>query len=217
MKIVLFIMALLAFGGIKECDSNRPPDKKEIVKTLDATRRFEKASIKAVTLKGAKVRAEQPITQEDLDAVDLGLDQLFAKNIAVGYTNNSMTPKTHDKYEVALFKGGRENDAEGRYSPDYDSYAFQYAGTDYAHPCAMSKEHQCIWIAGQMIRTGAITSNDAWNGMIVHHIIVGDHDRDFSRMSDIVMYEGEHVTLFYEDGEKFQRTETHSTGGHPLY
>ncbi|MBK8150871.1 MAG: hypothetical protein IPK58_22375 [Acidobacteria bacterium] len=47
--------------------------------------------------------------------------------------------------------------------------------------------------------------------------MIGEHTKDFNRVSDVVRYEGEHIVLFHNDRKRYQETADHSKGGsHPI-
>jgi len=47
--------------------------------------------------------------------------------------------------------------------------------------------------------------------------VIAEHERDFSRISNIVRFEGEHIILYYNDRSLYNKTADHSRGGsHPI-
>jgi hypothetical protein len=58
-------------------------------------------------------------------------------------------------------------------------------------------------------------------GMVVAYqpcaFLIGEHTKDFNRISDVVRYEGEHLVLYHNDRKRFNETADHSKGGgHPI-
>jgi hypothetical protein len=47
--------------------------------------------------------------------------------------------------------------------------------------------------------------------------VFAEHERDLSRISNVVRYEGEHIVLYYNDRALYEKTADHSKGGgHPI-
>lgn len=151
-------------------------------------------SFSAQTAKGANVYGAARPSRAMLNAIDKGLDDLFAVARKNGYNNRLR----YSDYSIFIAKADRTKDAAGNYSPDIAVGAAQYAGTDY-------DKGGYIYAAGMVI---------AFNPM---SFVIADHTKGLARVSDIVRYEGEHLVLYHNDRRKYSQTADHSQGGgHPI-
>jgi hypothetical protein len=146
------------------------------------------------TPKGANVYGAAKPSAAMLNAIDNGLDDLFA----VAKKNRYKRRLNYADYSIYIAKADRTKDAAGSYSPDIAVGAAQYAGTEY-------DKGGYIFAAGMVI---------AFNPM---SFVIADHTKELSRVSDIVRYEGEHLVLYHNDRRKYSQTADHSqSGGHPI-
>jgi hypothetical protein len=131
---------------------------------------------------------------ELLNAIDDGFAELFNVAQRHGYRNRMR----FQDYTVFIARADRSKDSQGQYSPDIAVPAQQYAGTDY-------DQGGFIYAAGMVL---------AFNPSA---FVIAEHDRDLSRVSNVVRFEGEHLILYYNDQALYQRTADHSRGGaHPI-
>jgi hypothetical protein len=129
-----------------------------------------------------------------LNAIDGGFAALFEVAQRHGYHSRMR----FEDYTIFIARADRTKDSQGQYSPDIAVPAQQYAGTDY-------DQGGFIYAAGMVL---------AFNPCA---LVIAEHDRDLSRVSNVVRFEGEHLVLFYNDRALYQRTADHSRGGgHPI-
>ncbi|MBK8812187.1 MAG: hypothetical protein IPN69_15865 [Acidobacteria bacterium] len=144
--------------------------------------------------KGAVVYGVTKPTDEMLKAIDKGLGDLFA----VAKKNRYKKRLKFSDYTIFIAKPDRQKDYLGNYSPDLAVAAKQYAGTEYDK-------------GGYIYAAGIVVAFQPCAFMI------GEHTKDFNRVSDVVRYEGEHIVLFHNDRKRYQETADHSKGGsHPI-
>ena len=129
-----------------------------------------------------------------LNAIDRGFAELFAVAQRHGYRKRLR----FDDYTVFIGRADRTQDSQGQYSPDIAVPAQQYAGSNY-------DQGGFIYAAGMVL---------AFNPCA---FVIAEHDRDLSRVSNVVRFEGEHLILYYNDRALYERTADHSRGGgHPI-
>ena len=146
------------------------------------------------TPRGVTVFARTMPRIEMLNAIDGGFAELFDISQRHGYRNRMR----FQDYTVFIGRADRTKDSQGQYSPDIAVPAQQYAGTDY-------DQGGFIYAAGMVL---------AFNPCA---FVIAEHDRDLSRVSNVVRFEGEHLILYYNDRGLYQRTADHSRGGgHPI-
>jgi ribosome-associated translation inhibitor RaiA len=146
------------------------------------------------TKRGAKVFSVNKPSAEMLAAIDKGFEDLF--KVARKYKYRSRL-KFKD-YTVFIAKPDRQKDRDGNYSPDIAVAANQYAGTIFDQ-------------GGFIYAAGMVVSNDPCA------FLIGEHTKNFERVSNVVRYEGEHIVLFHNDRAKYESTKDHSRGGaHPI-
>jgi hypothetical protein len=146
------------------------------------------------TPRGANVFARIAPRSDVLSAIDNGLTELF--NIARRHGYRSRLE--HSSYTIFIARADRTKDSSGAYSPDIAIPANQYAGSVY-------DQGGYIYAAGMVME---------FNHCV---FIIAEHDRDLSRISNVVRYEGEHLILYYNDRALYERTADHSKGGsHPI-
>ncbi len=144
--------------------------------------------------KGAKVYSANKLEKVMLKAIDKGLNELFE----VAKKNKYSSKLIYSDYTIFIAKADREKDFQGNYSPDIAVNAGQYKGSVY-------DKGGFIYAAGMVI---------AFNPCA---FLIGEHTKDFNRVSDLVRFEGEHLILFHNDKKRFLETQDHSkSGGHPI-
>lgn len=143
---------------------------------------------------GVRVVALRAPRADVLAAIDRGFAELFAVARRHGYRNNL----SFSDYTIFIARADRTKDSAGNYSPDIAVPAGQYAGGYY-------DQGGFIYAAGMVL---------AYNPSA---FVLAEHERDASRISNIVRYEGEHIVLYHNDRALYQRTADHSRGGaHPI-
>lgn len=146
------------------------------------------------TPRGVLVLSSTRPRREMLAAIDKGFAELFNVARRHGYTSRL----DYSAYTVFIARADRTRDSRGNYSPDVAVPAGQYAGGYY-------DQGGFIYAAGMVL---------AFNPSA---FLIAEHDRDFTRVSNVVRYEGEHLVLYYNDPALFQKTADHSRGGaHPI-
>lgn len=144
--------------------------------------------------KGANIYAVKQPSKEMLEAIDKGLDDLFA----VARKNRYSKKLRHSDYTIFIAKADRLKDSSGNYSPAFAVGAAQYKGTEYDQ--------------GGYIFAGGMVVN--FNPMA---FIIAEHTKSLNLVSDVVRFEGEHLVLYHNDRRRFEATKDHSQGGgHPI-
>jgi hypothetical protein len=146
------------------------------------------------TPRGVYVYGVHEPTQAMMHAIDQGFSDLFAVARRNGYRRGL----NYSSYTVFIANPDRTKDGSGKYSADIAVGAAQYAGTEY-------DKGGYIFAGGMVI---------ARNPMA---FVIAEHTRDFSRVSEMVRYEGEHLVLYQNDRRRYEQTKDHSKGGgHPI-
>ena len=146
------------------------------------------------TPRGANIFARTTPRPEVLGAIDNGLAELFSIARRHGYSARL----DYSSYTIFIARADRTKDSTGAYSPDIAVQAGQYAGSGY-------DQGGYVYAAGMVM---------AFNPCA---FIIAEHDRDLSRISNVVRYEGEHLVLYHNDRSLYGRTADHSQGGgHPI-
>lgn len=146
------------------------------------------------TPRGARVYAVNRPTSIMLAAIDKGLEDLFA----VAKKNNYFKRLNFSDYTIFIARPDRLRDVNNQYSPDIAVGAAQYAGSIY-------DKGGYIYAAGMVL---------AFNPCA---FVVGEHTKNFERVSEVVRYEGEHLVLYHNDRRFYNKTLDHSKGGgHPI-
>lgn len=154
----------------------------------------DKFAVSTHTANGANVHAVNQPSRAMLNAIDKGLSDLFAVARKNGYNRRL----SYSDYTIFIGRPDRLKDAAGRYSPDIAVGAAQYAGTDYDQ-------------GGYIYAAGMVVSNSPLA------FVIAEHSSQFSRVSDLVRYEGEHLVLYHNDRRRYAATADHSKGGgHPI-
>lgn len=154
----------------------------------------DKFPIVSSTPQGVTVFAIAAPSRDVLSAIDKGFTDLFAVARRHGYQQRT----NFRDYTVFIAHADRTKDSAGQYSPDIAVAAGQYAGSDY-------DQGGYIYAAGMVL---------AFNPCA---FVFAEHERDFTRISNVVRYEGEHLILYYNDRALYEKTADHSRGGgHPI-
>lgn len=154
----------------------------------------DRFQFESLTPRGVLVYSVGRPNPSTVRAIDGGLDQLFAAARRRGYRQRL----SHSDYTVFIGRADRQRDSAGAYSPDIAVGAAQYAGSVYDK-------------GGYVFAAGMVLS------MEPGAFLIAEHERDFGRISDVARYEGEHIVLYHNDRQLYQRTYDHSRGGsHPI-
>jgi len=154
----------------------------------------DKFTVATSTPMGVKVLAVKSPSKDVLAAIDKGFTELFAVAGRHGYTRRAR----FSDYTVFIARADRTRDSAAQYSPDIAVPAGQYAGGYY-------DQGGFIYAAGMVL---------AFNPSA---FVFAEHERDFTRISNVVRYEGEHIILYYNDRALYEKTADHSRGGgHPI-
>jgi hypothetical protein len=146
------------------------------------------------TRKGANVYGVKMPSAAMLDAIDRGLDDLFAAARRHGYRARL----NHSFYSIYIAKPDRVRDRYGNYSPAFAINAGEFGGSQY-------DQGGFIYVAG----LNFYMNPDA--------ILIVDFGNDLNSVSEIVKYEGEHIVLYHNDRRLYQQTtHHHHGGGHPI-
>jgi hypothetical protein len=146
------------------------------------------------TARGAGVYAVNKPSAAMLSAIDKGLADLFSVARKNGYRNRL----NYADYTIYIGKPDRLKSADGQYSPDIAVGAAQYAGSEY-------DKGGYIYAAGMVVAFSPSA------------FLIGEHTSNFSRVSDVVRFEGEHIVLYHNDRRRYNETADHSRGGgHPI-
>lgn len=148
----------------------------------------------ATTPEGARIYSTNRASPQMLAAIDQGLKDLFA--VAAKYKYYKQT--NYSDYTIFIGKPDRTKDYQGKYSPDISIGAAQYAGTVY-------DKGGYIYVAGMVLAYKPCA------------FLIGEHTKDFARVSNVVRFEGEHLILYHNDRKRYDETADHSKGGgHPI-
>jgi len=154
----------------------------------------DRFTVATATPKGVTVFAVKAPSPETLHSIDQGFTDLFDVARRHGYQRRL----SFRDYVVFIARADRTKDSAGQYSPDIAVPAGQYAGSDY-------DKGGYIYAAGMVL---------AYNPSA---FVFAEHERDFSRIANVVRYEGEHIVLYYNDRALYEKTADHSRGGsHPI-
>jgi len=146
------------------------------------------------TSKGARVYSVKKPSSKMLKAIDDGLTQLFT----IARKHKYSKRLNYSDYTIFIAKADRTKDSTKQYSPDIAVSAAQYAGSIY-------DQGGYIYAAGMVV---------AFNPCA---FIIAEHTKDFQRVSNVVSYEGEHIVLYHNDRQLYNKTADHSKGGgHPI-
>jgi len=194
-KSIRGVTVLLAFGALLSFSSAlyaQRTNPRLIARAEQIT--GDRFPVTTSTRMGVTVLAVKTPSPEVLAAIDKGFDELFAVARRHGYRNRL----NFGDYTVFIARADRNKDSTGQYSPDIAVPAGQYAGGYY-------DQGGFIYAAGMVL---------AYNPSA---FVFAEHERDFTRISNVVRYEGEHIILYYNDRPLYEKTADHSKGGgHPI-
>jgi len=190
-RISIFALFVTIFfiGGLAEISAQN-------AKVLAEAQRLtgDRFTVTGRTPLGANVYGVKRASREMMAAIDRGLTDLFA----IARRNGYRAKLNYFDYSIYIGNADRQRNAAGEYSPDIAVGTAQYAGTVYDH-------------GGYMYVAGMIVANNPCSFMI------GEHTRDYKRVSDVVRFEGEHLILYHNDRRRYMSTRDHSQGGgHPI-
>jgi hypothetical protein len=192
----LFSLAILVFVSMMfSDDSIKAQTSTEKLVIAEAERVSQDTFPKnKLSPKGAKVFGVKKPSKEMLKAIDEGLTDLFA----IARKNGYGIKLNYSDYTIFIANPDRDKDFQGSYSPDIAVNAGQYKGSIY-------DKGGYIYAAGMVIATNPCA------------FLIGEHTKNFNRVSDVVRFEGEHLILFHNDRKRFLATQDHSKGGgHPI-
>jgi hypothetical protein len=154
----------------------------------------DRFTVSLTTPRGARVYAVNRPNAVMLDAIDKGLQDLFA----IAGKHNYRRRLNYSDYTIFIARTDRTKDSNDQYSPDIAVGAGQYAGTVY-------DKGGYVYAAGMVV---------AFNPCA---FIIAEHTKNFERVSNVVRYEGEHLILYHNDRRLYDQTYDHSQGGgHPI-
>lgn len=154
----------------------------------------DRFTVSTRTPKGTQIYAVSQPSSRMLNAIDKGLEDLFA----IARKNNYRNRLNFSDYTIFIARTDRTMDSQRQYSPDIAVPLNQYAGSIYDQ-------------GGFVYAAGIVVAHNPSAFMIA------EHSRDFHRVSDVVRYEGEHLVLYHNDRRLYQQTADHSRGGgHPI-
>lgn len=154
----------------------------------------DKFTVATLTPMGANVYSVKRPSAKVLAAVDSGLTDLFA----IARKNKYKKRLNYSDYTIYIANADRTKNADGNYSPDIAVGAAQYAGSIYDK-------------GGYIYASGMIV------GLNPCAFLIAEHTKEFTRISEVVRYEGEHLVLYHNDRQRYLETADHSKGGgHPI-
>jgi hypothetical protein len=161
-----------------------------------------------LTPKGYKVYFEKGAEPADFtfDAIDIGVEKTFEKCLCAEYNVDRSRHHIH----VVVFNSIKAPESG---IPAYKVFIgpgnfYYWSDWDMEKGKGQEVDHY-ILAAGETVGVG-ITYGDI---IVVPSYGNDDNPEDLAR---VVEFEMEHVTLAYYDGDKYQETKFHGTGGHPL-
>jgi hypothetical protein len=186
-KFTYLLLAILSFAALVSAQ-----DRQVLAQAERIT--GDQFPITLQTPQGATVYAAEEPKEAMLKSIDKGLADLFA----VARKNNYSKKLNYSDYTVYIARPDRMKDANGKYSPDIAVGAAQYAGTEY-------DKGGYIYAAGMVVSQSKMA------------FVIANHTSDFTRVSDLVRFEGEHLVLYQNDRRRYSQTADHSKGGgHPI-
>lgn len=188
-NLMVSMLVLLSFSVVSA-------QKKAPQAVIDEAERItrDKFEFFGKTPRGITIYAVKKPVSEMLVAIDKGFTDLFATAKKFKYKKRLK----YKDYTVFIANADRRKDSQGNYSPDIAIPAYQYAGTIY-------DQGGYIYVAGMVLSFEPCV------------FVIGEHTRDYQRVSDVVRFEGEHIILFHNDRQRYLDTTDHSRGGsHPI-
>ncbi|MGI8883916.1 MAG: hypothetical protein ACR2IA_06700 [Pyrinomonadaceae bacterium] len=154
----------------------------------------DKFSFLLTSPKGARIYAVNRPSAKMVNAIDSGLENLFA----IAEKNNYKRRLNFSDYTIFIAKADRTQDSQRQYSPDIAIGAAQYAGSVY-------DQGGYVYAAGIVVALSPCA------------FVIAEHTKNFERVSDVVRYEGEHLVLYHNNRRLYNQTADHSQGGgHPI-
>lgn len=154
----------------------------------------DKFTVATLTPMGANVYGVKRPSAKVLAAVDSGLTDLFA----IARKNKYKKRLNYSDYTIYIANADRTKNADGNYSPDIAVGAAQYAGSIY-------DKGGYIYASGMIVALNPCA------------FLIAEHTKEFTRISEVVRYEGEHLVLYHNDRQRYLETADHSKGGgHPI-
>lgn len=151
-------------------------------------------SVSVATPKGARIFAVNQPNARMLNAIDQGLTELFA----LARQNKYNRRLNYSDYVIFIGRADRTKDSNKQYSPDIAVPSGQYAGGIY-------DRGGFVYAAGMVIAYTPCA------------FVIAEHTTNLQRVSDVVRYEGEHIVLYHNDRQRYNKTADHSQGGgHPI-
>jgi hypothetical protein len=179
-------------GGAQQSAQPRRADSRLVAQAESVS--GDRFQFEAVTPRGVRVYSVGRPNPSSMRAIDGGLAELFAIARRHGYRQML----NYSDYTVFIGRADRQRDSAGAYSPDIAVGAAQYAGSVYDK-------------GGYVYAAGMVLS------MAPGAFLIAEHERDFTRISNVARYEGEHIILYHNDRQLYSRTYDHSRGGsHPI-
>ena len=189
-RVLLIFAAAMLFSG----DTAAQTRGEQAVKREAERVSKDRFTFALTSPKGARIYAVKKPNAKMLAAIDQGLTDLFA----VARKNNYRSRLNYSDYVIFIAKADRTKNADGNYSPDIAVPTGQYAGSVY-------DQGGFIYAAGMVV---------GYNPMA---FMIAEHDRELTRVSDVVRFEGEHLVLYHNDRRRYNETADHSRGGgHPI-
>jgi len=192
--VTVLACALILAAGVSQGTVAQSSRSEQLIIGRATSVTGDRFTVYTTTPRGVRVYAVTAPKPDMLRAIDDGFTQLFAIARRHGYGARL----NHSAYIVFIARADRQRDSRGAYSPDIAVGAAQYAGSIY-------DKGGFIYAAGMVLELN--------HGAFV----IAEHDRDLRRVSEVVRYEGEHLVLYHNDHDLYQRTADHSRGGgHPI-
>jgi len=197
-KVILGMILMLLLTSLQLGVTAHPPQLSRSTREKLTARAEQvtgdKFTVESSTPQGVTVFAVAAPSRDVLSAIDKGFSDLFEVARRHGYQQRL----NFRDYTVFIARADRTKDSAGQYSPDIAVAAGQYAGSEY-------DKGGYIYAAGMVL---------AFNPCA---FVFAEHERDFTRISNVVRYEGEHLILYYNDRPLYENTADHSRGGgHPI-
>lgn len=191
LKLLFSIFAVIFLFTQISCAQNRVErvllDKAEKITN-------DEFSFDTKTAQGARVYSVNKPRSEMLKAIDDGLTELFA----IARKHKYSKRLNYSDYTIFIAKADRTTDSIKQYSPDIAVSAAQYAGSIY-------DQGGYVYAAGMVVAFSPSA------------FVIAEHTKDFQRVSNVVRYEGEHLILYHNDRQLYDKTADHSQGGgHPI-
>jgi hypothetical protein len=189
--LVIYFTALSS-DSVKTLYAQNPTDRRVFAEAERVS--GDRFTVSSKTPKGVRIYAVNQPSAAMLREIDKGLTDLFAVSRKNGYGARL----NYSDYVVFIAKPDRQKDGDGKYSPDLAIPSRQYAGSIY-------DKGGYIYVAGMVL------------GYNPGAFIIGEHQQNLARVSEVVRYEGEHIVLYHNDRQRYQQTADHSQGGgHPI-